>query len=103
MSDALRNIQRQAYAGLLWCKQYCNFNWDQWLKGYPASPPFVRKNVRNKQGKHIHWDHVLSVRDSWEYPFANPWDSAFDCVVMAMIDPDFAKYQLDLLTRENYT
>ncbi|KAH8729975.1 Six-hairpin glycosidase-like protein [Ilyonectria robusta] len=102
MAEDLRNIQRQAFAGLLWCKQYYNFNWEQWLKGDPTSPSFVRKDMRNKQGKHIHWDHVLSVRDSWEYPFTNPWDSAFDCVVMAMMDPDFAKYQLDLLTRENY-
>ncbi|KAJ4180153.1 hypothetical protein NW755_012004 [Fusarium falciforme] len=102
MSDDLRNIQRQAFAGLLWSKQYYHFNWEQWAKGNPTSPPFTRKNVHNKQGKQIHWDHVLSVRDSWEYPFTNPWDSAFDGVVMAMMDPDFARYQLDLLTRENY-
>ncbi|KAI8711978.1 Glyco-hydro-63 domain-containing protein [Fusarium sp. LHS14.1] len=102
MSDDVRNIQRQAFAGLLWSKQYYHFNWEQWAKGDPTSPPFMRKNVHNKQGKQIHWDHVLSVKDSWEYPFTNPWDSAFDCVVMAMLDPDFARYQLDLLTRENY-
>ncbi|KAI8950643.1 Six-hairpin glycosidase-like protein [Xylaria longipes] len=102
MSEDLRNIQRQAFAGLLWCKQYSNFNWEQWLKGDPTMPPFARRNIRNERGKHIHWDDVLSVRDSWEYPFINPWDLAFGSVVMAMIDPDFAKHQLDLVTRENY-
>ncbi|CEI67783.1 unnamed protein product [Fusarium venenatum] len=67
-----------------------------------STSPVDRKNIRNKQGKHIHWDHVLLVRDSWEYPFVNPWDSAFNCVVLAMIDPDFVEYQLNLLTRKNY-
>ncbi|KAH7310907.1 Six-hairpin glycosidase-like protein [Stachybotrys elegans] len=102
IADDLRNIQRQAFAALLWCKQYSHFNWETWVKGDPISPGFFRENIRNKQGKQIHLDHVLSVRDSWEYPFTTPWDSAFGCVVMAMVDPEFAKHQLDLLTKENY-
>ncbi|KAF5010258.1 hypothetical protein FDECE_3576 [Fusarium decemcellulare] len=102
MSDDLRNIQRQAFAGLLWNKQYYHFNWEQWAKGDATVPAFVRKNLRNVQGKHIHRDHVLSVKDSWEYPFPSPWDLAFNSIVMAMMDPDFARRQLDLMTRENY-
>ena len=87
MADDLRNIQRQAFAGILWCKQYYNFNWERWADGDPTLPPPNRKHLRSKRGKHIHLDHILSVRDSWEYPFTSSWDSAFGCITMAMIDP----------------
>ncbi|KAJ9649384.1 hypothetical protein H2199_000159 [Coniosporium tulheliwenetii] len=104
MADDLRNIQRQAFSGMLWCKQYYNFIWDQWANGDPGmpTPPPGRKNIRNKHWKHMHLDDILSMPDSWEYPFFAAWDSAFHCIPLAMIDPDFAKKQLDLFTREWY-
>jgi len=104
MSDDLRNIQRQAYSGMLWCKKYYHFVWDQWANGDPGMPPPPpsRKHIRNAQWRHMHLDDVLSMPDSWEYPFFAAWDSAFHCIPLAMIDPDFAKKQLDLFTREWY-
>ena len=65
-------------------------------------PPAGRKGVRNQNWKHLYLDDVLSMPDSWEYPFFAAWDTAFHCIPLAMIDPEFAKKQLDLLTREWY-
>ena len=102
MADDLRNIQRQAFAGMLWCKKYYQFIWEEWANGDPAQPkpPESRKAIRNQGWKHMHLDDILSMPDSWEYPFFASWDTAFHCIPLAMIDPDFAKKQLDLLTRE---
>ena len=102
MSEDLRNIQRQAFSGMLWCKQYYNFVWDQWANGDESQikPPPGRKAIRNSQWKHLYLDDVLSMPDSWEYPFFAIWDTAFHCIPLAMIDPEFAKKQLDLFTRE---
>ncbi|RYO82210.1 hypothetical protein DL766_006839 [Monosporascus sp. MC13-8B] len=104
MADDLRNIQRQAFAGMLWCKQYYQFIWEHWANGDPAHPPPPpeRKSIRNENWKHLYIDDVLSMPDSWEYPFFAVWDSAFHCIPLAMIDPDFAKKQIDLFTREWY-
>ncbi|KAI6778782.1 uncharacterized protein J7T54_007435 [Emericellopsis cladophorae] len=104
ISDDMRNIQRQAFSGMMWTKQHYLFIWDQWANGDPAMPPppDSRKNVRNSQWKHMHCDDILSMPDSWEYPFFAAWDSAFHCIPLAMMDPDFAKKQLDLFTREWY-
>lgn len=104
MTDDLRNIQRQAFSGMLWCKQHYHFVWDKWANGDKGQmpPPPGRKGVRNSQWKHLHLDDILSMPDSWEYPFFAAWDTAFHCIPLAMIDPEFAKKQLDLLTREWY-
>lgn len=104
MTDDLRNIQRQALAGMLWCKKHYYFVWEHWANGDPAMPPPPpeRKKIRNKNWKHMYLDDILSMPDSWEYPFFAAWDSAFHCIPLAMIDPDFAKKQLDLFTREWY-
>lgn len=104
MADDLRNIQRQAFSGMMWCKQHYLFIWDQWANGDPTQPPPPpnRKAIRNSQWKHMHCDDILSMPDSWEYPFFAAWDSSFHCITLAMIDPEFAKKQLDLYTREWY-
>ncbi|PHH66695.1 hypothetical protein CDD81_6532 [Ophiocordyceps australis] len=104
MTDDLRNIQRQAFSGMMWNKQYYNFIWDQWANGDEGSPPppASRKSIRNSQWKHMYCDDILSMPDAWEYPFFAAWDSAFHCIPLAMIDPEFAKKQLDLFTREWY-
>ncbi|CCE64407.1 hypothetical protein TPHA_0H02030 [Tetrapisispora phaffii CBS 4417] len=105
IDDHLRKIQRQAFAGLLWTKQFYNLTFNSWYYGDPNSklrPAPDRANGRNKNWKHLYIEDVLSMPDKWEYPFFASWDTAFHCIPLAMIDPDFAKKQLDLLTREWY-
>ncbi|KAH9935381.1 Six-hairpin glycosidase-like protein [Fomitopsis serialis] len=104
MTDDLQQIMRQALGGMLWTKQYYQFVQNEWLNGDPAQPPPPpeRKNVRNKEWKHMYIADILSMPDKWEYPFFAAWDTAFHCIPLAVVDPDFAKKQLDLLTREWY-
>ena len=99
-----RNIQRQAFSGMLWTKQFYNYVVEDWLKGDPAfpPPPEERKNERNHNWTHLYADDVLSMPDKWEYPWFAAWDTAFHTIPFSMIDPDFAKRQLSRLTREWY-
>ena len=105
ITKELRDIQRQAFAGMLWTKQFYNFIWDDWYNGdknvLPRPPP-DRANGRNKHWKHLHIEDILSLPDKWEYPFFASWDTAFHCIPLSMIDPEFAKNQLILLTKEWY-
>ncbi|PLB55845.1 family 63 glycoside hydrolase [Aspergillus steynii IBT 23096] len=100
MSDDLRNIQRQAFASILWSKQHYYFVWDHWINGDPVRP-VNRRNI-DQQWRHMHLDDIFSVRDSWEYPFSSAWDSGFSGITLAMIDPQLAKDQLLLCTSERY-
>ncbi len=98
-----RLVQRQAFAGLLWCKQAYLYDVRRWLQGDPGQPP----PARNGQGRNAAWRHVaaadvLSMPDSWEYPWFAAWDLAFHCVAFVPIDPDFAKQQLLVLTGDRY-
>ena len=104
LSDELRQVQRQAFAGLLWTKQYYHFVHNYWSRGDPNTPkpPINRANGRNKDWTHLYIDDVLSLPDKWEYPFFAAWDTAFHCIPFAMIDPGYAKGQIDLLLREWY-
>jgi hypothetical protein len=104
ISDDLRQIMRQALGGMLWTKQYYRFIQQEWIEGDPAQPPPPpdRKWIRNGQWKHLHIEDILSMPDKWEYPFFAAWDTAFHCIPLAIVDPTFAKKQLDLLTREWY-
>ena len=99
-----RLVHRQAFAGLLWSKQFYHFDVQQWFDGDTAQPkpPAERKLVRNVEWTHLNNDDILAVPDAWEYPWFAAWDLAFHCVAFAAIDPDFAKRQLVLLTREWY-
>jgi hypothetical protein len=99
-----RNIQRQALAGMLWSKQYYHFDVRRWLQGDPAqpAPPPERKNGRNRDWPHLNNADIVSMPDKWEYPWYASWDLAFHCITFALIDPEFAKNQLLLLTREWY-
>ncbi len=99
-----RNVQRQAFAGMLWNKQYFYYVVDEWLKGDPTCPAPApeRKQGRNREWIHLHNEDILSMCDKWEYPWFAAWDLAFHTIPIAMIDPDFAKRQLDLMTREWY-
>jgi hypothetical protein len=104
LNDEMRSIQRQAFAGMLWSKQFYHYIVEQWLNGDPAqpAPPSERKCGRNYDWRHLYNERVMSMPDTWEYPWYAAWDLAFHCVPLAMLDPDFAKSQLDLLLREWY-
>ncbi|RDB16730.1 hypothetical protein Hypma_002430 [Hypsizygus marmoreus] len=104
ISEDLKQIMRQALGGMLWTKQYYRFIQQEWIEGDPGQPkpPPERKFVRNRHWKHMHIEDILSMPDKWEYPFFAAWDTAFHCIPLAVVDPAFAKSQLDLLTREWY-
>ncbi|MBD2312124.1 glucosidase [Desertifilum sp. FACHB-1129] len=97
-----RLIQRQAFAGLLWTKQFYHYVVEEWIKGDPAHPNPDRDYVRNPEWIHLYNDDIISMPDKWEFPWYAAWDLAFHVVPFAVIDPDFAKRQLDRLTREWY-
>jgi hypothetical protein len=103
ISDAdARLVQRQAFAGMIWSKQFFRYDVDLWLRGDPAqpAPPSGRKHGRNSDWKHLNDANVISMPDKWEYPWFAAWDLAFHCIALADIDSEFAKSQLVLLTRE---
>ena len=99
-----RAVARQAYAGLLWSKQFYHYVVKEWLEGDSAMPPppEERKNARNAEWAHLFNRDVLSMPDKWEYPWFAAWDLAFHMIPFAKLDPDFAKHQLNLLLREWY-
>ncbi len=99
-----RNVMRQAFAGMLWSKQFYHYVVKQWLEGDPKTPPppKERLNGRNHQWAHLYNADVISMPDKWEYPWYAAWDLAFHCIPLALIDPEFAKEQLVLMTREWY-
>jgi hypothetical protein len=103
-SETSKNITRQACAGLLWTKQFYHYAVADWLEGDPAQPPPSpnRWNGRNSDWTHLYNRDVISMPDSWEYPWYAAWDLAFHMVSFAQLDPDFAKEQLVLLLREWY-
>ncbi|HET7288867.1 MAG TPA: glucosidase, partial [Thermodesulfobacteriota bacterium] len=103
-SGDLKSVQRQAFAGMLWTKQFYYYVVEDWLKGDPnnPSPPAERKHGRNRDWAHLYNDDILSMPDKWEYPWFAAWDLAFHTIPIAIIDPEFAKRQLTLLTREWY-
>ncbi len=103
-SDDLRHVQRQAFAGMLWSKQYYEYDVPRWLNGDSSQPrpPDGRRFGRNSDWSHLNNADVLSMPDKWEYPWYAAWDLAFHCVSLALVDPDFAKSQLVHLTREWY-
>jgi len=94
-----RLVQRQALAGLLWCKQFYSYRVRRWLKGDPGQPvpPAARWAGRNTDWQHFAISEVILMPDAWEYPWFAAWDLAFHCVAMALIDPEFAKQQVLVL------
>ena len=99
-----KRIHRQSLAGLLWNKQYYNYNVSQWLKGDPGEspPPAGHSTSRNLNWKHVNNGDIISMPDKWEFPWFAAWDLAFHCVSLALVDSEFAKKQLSLLTKEWY-
>ena len=99
-----RAVQRQAYAGMIWSKQFFYYDVPEWLNGDATQPP---PPARRKQGRNRDWANlnnadIISMPDTWEYPWYAAWDLAFHCLPLAHLDPSFAKEQLLLLTREWY-
>jgi hypothetical protein len=104
LSDDARSVQRQAFAGVLWSKQFYHFVVETWLNGDAGQPPppSARLSGRNSQWVHLFNEDILSVPDKWEYPWYAAWDLGFHTIPLALVDPDFAKGQLRLFLREWY-
>ncbi|HZH78438.1 MAG TPA: glucosidase [Archangium sp.] len=99
-----RRVARQAYAGLMWTKQFYHYAVKPWQEGDPAqpAPPPSRLQGRNREWGHLYNRDIISVPDKWEYPWYAAWDTAFHMVPFARVDPHFAKEQLVLFLREWY-
>jgi hypothetical protein len=97
-------VQRQAFAGLFWNKQFYHFVVEDWLQGDPTmpKPPESRKWGRDHTWRHLFNEDIISMPDKWEYPWYAAWDLAFHAVAIAPVDPDFSKDQLQLFLREWY-
>jgi hypothetical protein len=96
----VRQVQRAAFAGLIWSKQFYRFDVDRWLKGDKAEPKPPATRTRNSEWKHFNSAAIISMPDKWEYPWFAAWDLAFHTIAFALIDPEFAKRQLGLLAQE---
>ncbi|WP_158799455.1 glucosidase [Pedobacter sp. L105] len=103
-SDEEKKMQRQAWAGMLWNKQFYSYDVNRWLKGDPGQPkpPEQRKKGRNSKWKHFVANDILSMPDKWEYPWFAAWDLGFHCISFAALDPDFAKKQLTIMVSSTY-
>ena len=99
-----RDVQRQAFAGMIWSKQFFYYDVPEWIQGDPnqPAPPPERKHGRNREWSHLNNADIISMPDKWEYPWYAAWDLAFHCIPLALVDAEFAKHQLVLLTREWY-
>jgi len=104
LSAEERLVMRQGLAGMIWSRQYYAYDVRRWLLGDPAEPPppAERRRGRNRNWTHVYAADVLSMPDTWEFPWFAAWDLAFHCVVLALVDPQFAKDQLILMLREWY-
>ncbi len=99
-----RHVQRQAFAGMIWSKQFFHLDMPDWIRGDPAlpAPPAQRRHGRNREWLHLNNADIISMPDKWEYPWYAAWDLAFHTLSLALVDAEFAKQQLVLLTREWY-
>ncbi|WP_198971144.1 MGH1-like glycoside hydrolase domain-containing protein [Xylophilus sp. ASV27] len=99
-----RALQRQAWAGLLWNKQFYAYDVSRWLDGDPGrpAPPGARRQGRNATWRHMRAQDIILMPDKWEYPWFAAWDLAFHCIAVAPIDPALAKRQLTLLLHDRY-
>ncbi|HUR98201.1 MAG TPA: hypothetical protein VMZ26_09080 [Pyrinomonadaceae bacterium] len=104
LSEDAGKVQRQAFAGMLWSKQFYHYVVKEWLDGDSAMPvpPASRKTGRNYDWTHLYNSDVISMPDKWEYPWYAAWDLAFHCIPLALVDPEFTKEQLVLMLREWY-
>ncbi len=97
-----RAILCQSLAGMIWSKQFFHYDVARWLDGDALQPPDSRKTGRNGAWRHLKASDVISMPDTWEYPWFAAWDLAFHCAALALVDIDFAKDQIELLLRDTY-
>jgi len=104
LSADAKMVARQAFAGVLWSKQFYHYVVSDWLEGDPAQPPppSGRNAGRNHEWRHLFTRDVISMPDKWEFPWFASWDLGFHCVSLAYVDPHFAKEQILLMLREWY-
>jgi hypothetical protein len=104
LTDDEKMVQRQAFAGMLWSKQFYYYDIRTWLEGDPLQlpPPPQRLNGRNHDWTNLYNADIISMPDTWEYPWYASWDLAFHCAALAFVDAEYAKEQLILLLREWY-
>jgi hypothetical protein len=103
VSEDAANVMRQAIAGMLWSKQYFFFDGDNWLDEHKSNPLHTGyRNARNSEWFHMLNEDVISMPDKWEYPWYAAWDLAFHALPISIVDPDFAKEQMQLMLRGKY-
>jgi hypothetical protein len=96
-------VMRQALAGMLWTKQFYFFDGHNWLDEHNSNPLHKGyRNARNSEWYHMHNEDIISMPDKWEYPWYAAWDLAFHALPLAIVDPDFAKQQMELMLRGAY-
>ncbi len=102
-SEDAANVMRQAIAGMLWSKQFFFFDGDNWLDEHNSNPlHFGHRQSRNSDWFHMLNEDIISMPDKWEYPWYAAWDLAFHTLPLSIVDPDFAKQQMDLMLRGAY-
>ena len=103
VSDDAANVMRQALAGMLWSKQFFFFDGDNWLDEHHSNPLHSGyRSARNSDWYHMFNRDIISMPDKWEYPWYAAWDLAFHTLPIAIVDPDFAKEQMQLMLRGHY-
>jgi hypothetical protein len=102
MGEDERRLVRQALAGMLWSKQYYHLDVERWLAEHGVDPLAAEPGIRNSAWYHMVNDEIMSMPDTWEYPWFAAWDLAFHTLALSMVDIGFAKGQLDLLLRRLY-
>ncbi|MGC1833122.1 MAG: hypothetical protein WA714_08685, partial [Candidatus Acidiferrales bacterium] len=103
VSEDAAQVMRQALAGMLWTKQFFFFDGDNWLDEHHSNPLHTGyRNSRNSEWFHMLNHDIISMPDKWEYPWYAAWDLAFHTLPLSVVDPDFAKEQMELMLRSSY-
>jgi len=103
VSEDAAKVMRQAISGMLWSKQFFFFDGDNWLDEHHSNPLHTGyRSSRNSDWYHMLNQDIISMPDKWEYPWYAAWDLAFHTLPLSIVDPDFAKEQMDLMLRSSY-
>jgi Mannosylglycerate hydrolase MGH1-like glycoside hydrolase domain len=105
LGEDAANVMRQALAGMLWSKQYYEYDVHTWLREHGVNPWSVHAqntSVRNASWFHVRAGDVISMPDKWEYPWFAAWDLALHTLPLSLVDVDFAKAQMELLLEDRY-
>ncbi len=103
VSEDAAKVMRQAIAGMLWSKQFFFFDGDNWLDEHNSNPLHTEyRGPRNSEWYHMLNEDIISMPDKWEYPWYAAWDLAFHTLPLSIVDPDFAKEQMELMLRASY-